>query len=163
MRTSYDQITVTQPLHNRYIKMTITPKTNSNTLFVTPAFAKILQELGVMQRSFSYWVKMKSGDIILIDSRLMDMMKQDFDPEHTPASAFTADELIRMLGSVACYLQMEDGKYIHLVHYKDPYDGEMITSKATYLQDALAATLIRLLSQKRKSVTEANEWLIAIE
>lgn len=140
--------------------MNIQPKTTLSGIICSIDIAQKLQELGVTQRSAFYWANLE-GNLHPVQGQIVELIYQN-DPNHPPVSAFTSDELIRMLGSVACYVQMDkDDKYFHAVHYKDPFDGVMLTNTALTLPDALAGMLVRLLEQKKKSVEEANQWLIA--
>ena len=116
-----------------------------------------------MQRSAFYWIKTFDNEVIPVEGKILQVVEQEFPKDFPPVSAFTSDELIRMLGSVACHLQLHEEKYFHVVYYKDPYDGQMLSAQAPYLPDALAIILTNLLSQKRKPVSEANEWLVAVE
>jgi hypothetical protein len=140
--------------------MDIQPNPNIHKMFSNPELSLKLQQLGVLQQSFSYWATLKSKQLLSIDARMLDLMAKDLDPDHPPVSAFTSDELINMLGSVACGFQMDfHNRKFYQVHYKDPIDG-MLTMTGNTLPDALALMLIRLLSQRKKPLEEANRWLV---
>lgn len=138
--------------------MDIQPKTTIAGIICGIAVAKELKDLGITQRSAFYWANL-DGELHPVQGQIVELIYQN-DPNNPPVSAFTSDELINMLGTVACGFQLDfqDQKF-YQVHYKDPIDG-MLTTEGNTLPDALANMLIRLLSQRKKPVEEANRWLV---
>lgn len=143
--------------------MNITPKKSLAGTICSYPQALLLMELGIIQHSYFYWIKTEQGEIIPVEGQLSDVIDIVCQKDFQPVSAFAAEDLIRMLGSVACGIQM-DAKdwYSYVVHYKDPIDG-MLSQSAASLPDALAVMLIYLLERKKKALVEANRWLESTE
>lgn len=142
--------------------MNIPVKKSLQGLICSYPLAKKLKELGIMQRSYFYWTPGENNEILPIEGELLDMIQTAFPNEYDPVAAFSTDDLVRMLGSVACSIQLKDETYSHIIHFRDPYDQQLMSIEHESLPDALATLLIQLLEQRKKPVSEANQWLLVL-
>lgn len=124
--------------------------------------SKILQEFGLVQHSDNFYFHSKSSEEpTLYSGRELDILIQLYDAPVITA-AYSTDQLIAALGSVAASLSVdEDNKGSFVVHYKDPISG-MKEFSGDNLPDTLADLLASLLERKRKPLEEANRWLMYV-
>lgn len=139
--------------------MEIQPINSAEGLHCSFPIAQKLKKLGVEQSS--YYFLINTGETIIPAAGQMIEIILSTSPDSEVVAAFSSDQLIKMLGSVASSINMkEDGAVFFTVHYKDPFDGNMLTHSDKTLPDALAGMLLLLIEGRKKPLDEANRWLV---